>query len=349
MENKNEIVKVDSVSEWLKGDKFKQIVANALPNYITAESFVRIALTAVTRTPKLAECSQASLLKAMIDVGSLGLVPDGRLCHLIPFWSEKNKTMEVQLIIDYKGLVALAKKSDKIMNIRAEVVCEKDTFNWENGIVTHRVNWFEPRGIMKAVYSHVVNSNGYHDFEVMTADQVDRIRERSKAKDSGPWVTDFGEMAKKTVIRRHSKRLDLSPEFNAALEKDDDRFEDLNENTRGFSTPMPTRASELPPPVVLTPDPEQSEIIKKAMEQSPFTTFRTQLLNVGLMGKKDKAGVVHATVIVGDGGYVLKTSDQTIITLLREGRDKGKVAEICFDKDNVINSVEIVSEELALK
>ena len=60
----------------------------------------------------------------------------------------------------------------------------------------------------------------------MTLAEVDAIRKRSRSGTSGPWVTDFDEMAKKTAIRRHSKRLTLSPEFADALEKDDDKFDE---------------------------------------------------------------------------------------------------------------------------
>jgi recombination protein RecT len=73
-------------------------------------------------------------------------------------------------------------------------------------------------------------SNGEIDTEVMTLAEVEAIRKRSKASGSGPWVTDFEEMAKKTVIRRHSKRLTLSPEFHDALDKDGDKLADIQVN-----------------------------------------------------------------------------------------------------------------------
>ena len=161
-------------------------------------------------------------MKAMLDCSSLGLEPDGRRCHLIPYGTE------VQLIVDWKGLVELAKRSGEVISWKAETVKENDAFDWQNGEISHSVNWRGDRGKLQAVYSIVKLTNGEIDTEVMTLPEVEAIRKRSKASGSGPWVTDFEEMAKKTVIRRHSKRLTLSPEFHDALEKDADKLDPIN-------------------------------------------------------------------------------------------------------------------------
>jgi recombinase, phage RecT family len=216
-----------TMKDWLKGDEFKVAMASALPSHMPVDRFIRIALTALMKVPKIAQCTQHSLFKCMLDCGSLGLEPDGRRAHIIPYENRKAGTVEAQLIIDYKGLIELSKRSGEVKNWRAEIVCENDDFSWENGIVTHKVDWFNPRGKALAVYSHVRNTKDVDDYEVMTLAEVGEIRKRSKAANSGPWVTDFNEMAKKTVIRRHSKRLTLSPEFMEALQKDADRFDDI--------------------------------------------------------------------------------------------------------------------------
>ena len=56
--------------------------------------------------------------------------------------------------------------------------------------------------------------------EVMTLADINAIRKRSRSGDSGPWVTDFGEMARKTVIKRLCKSLPISVELATALEAD---------------------------------------------------------------------------------------------------------------------------------
>lgn len=237
-----------TLQDEIKSDRFKEAISTSLPSHLTAERFVRVALTAMMKTPKLAQCSKQSIFKCLLDLSSLGLEPDGRNAHLIPFENKKTGNTEAQLIIDYKGLIALALRSGEIKNIRAELVCQNDIFSWDNGIVSHKVDWFKPRGKILAVYSHVRKTNDVDDYEVMTLEEVQNIQKRSKAGQSGPWITDFNEMAKKTVIRRHTKRLTLSPEFNDALIKDDDKLDELHPSTQSpysMQELMPQRLSEV--------------------------------------------------------------------------------------------------------
>lgn len=208
-----------TLKQLINSNAVRDQIARALPAHMAPDRFLRVATTTLLRVPKLLDCSQESFMKAMLDCSSLGLEPDGRRCHLIPYGKE------VQLIVDWKGLVELAKRSGEVISWKAETVKEKDLFSWVNGEVHHEINWRGDRGKLEAVYSIVKLESGEVDIEVMTLVEVEAIRKRSKASGSGPWVTDFEEMAKKTVIRRHSKRLTLSPEFHHALEVDSDKVD----------------------------------------------------------------------------------------------------------------------------
>lgn len=202
----------------INSDAMRDQFSRALPKHLPADRFCRIAITALTRTPKLAECSQASVMKCLLDMSAMGLEPDGRRAHLIPYGKE------CTLIIDYKGLVELIRRSGDIVSLRAETVCEKDEFEWSDGQITHRINWREDRGGMQAVYAEAVMKSGEKQSAVMTRKEVEAIRSRSRSGTSGPWVTDFAEMAKKTVVRRLSKMLPLSSEIMQHVERDDDQF-----------------------------------------------------------------------------------------------------------------------------
>jgi recombination protein RecT len=227
------IIPKNDIRSLIGSDKFREQVAAALPAHLTPERFARVCLTALTRTPKLMECTRESLLRCLMDCSALGIEPDGRRAHLIPYGTQ------CTLIIDYKGLVELIRRSGEVAAIRAETVCENDEFTWENGVVTHRVDWRNPRGDVQAVYAEAKLTSGEVQTAVLTKDEVEGIRKRSRAGNAGPWVTDWSEMAKKTAIRRLSKLLPLSVEIAEAMDKDDDRLTERN------ITPVP-RIAALP-------------------------------------------------------------------------------------------------------
>lgn len=207
------------IKEWISSEGAKKQFAMVLPRHLTPERFVRIAITALTKTPALAKCTPASLASCLIDLSQLGLEPDGRKAHLIPYGDK------CTLIVDYKGLVDLVRRSGEVSYIHADVICEKDKFDVNYGTDAKLVHnpSLKERGKIKGAYSFVRFKDGAEDFTVMSIDEIEAIRKRSKAGNSGPWVTDFNEMAKKTVFRRHSKWLPISSEkFQEALEKDMD-------------------------------------------------------------------------------------------------------------------------------
>lgn len=243
-----------TIRSLISGEEFKAQIAMALPKHITPDRFIRVALTAMQRTPKLLECTQASLFQSLLTCSQLGIEPDGRMAHLIPYGNV------CQLIIDYKGLSALAMRSGEILPPHADVVCENDVFEYDRGEVKrHSIDFRKPRGKAYAVYAIVRYKDGGEKAECMSIDEVEAIRKRSKASGSGPWVTDFNEMAKKTVFRRLSKWLPLSPEFRDALEADADGAIDITKQVEVIDKTPKNKLFEAPVEITLnateTPDP----------------------------------------------------------------------------------------------
>lgn len=286
----------------INSDQFRHAVSASLPSHLKPDRFIRVALTALTRTPKLMQCEQESFFQCLLSLSQLGLEPDGRNAHLIPFENRMRGVTECQLIVDYKGLVDLAMRSGKIANIHADKVCQNDVFEYDRGdIKKHQINFKVPRGDAYAYYAMVRFKEGQEKCEVMTKDEIQSIRQRSRAKDSGPWTTDFDEMAKKTVFRRLSKWLQLSPEFRDALEKDADTLEEHRFDTALPAQAMPIekaiidkpkgRAKKEKPPKeessffnggenVSSPHPNLAIIIEKRLADSGHTV--TQLLEVAV-------------------------------------------------------------------
>lgn len=196
-------------------------IAAVLPRHIRPEKMLRLATVELAKNPKLGECDPMSVLSAVVDASRLGL-EIGTHAHLVPF-RIKGKQL-CQMIPDYKGLIALAMRGG-VKSIYAEVVYAADTFKMQKGTSPLIVHLPDLRGDRKeenieVFYSVAVLDEGLVDFDVMTKDEVDKIRARSKASGAGPWVTDYVEMGKKTVMKRHLKTLPSSTELLEAVEID---------------------------------------------------------------------------------------------------------------------------------
>ena len=219
---KNEIVptnqKFDTIRTML--EKSKQQISLALPRHLSADRMLRIAMTSVRRTPKLLGCTPQSLLGAIMQASQLGLEPDGVLgmAYLVPYKDE------CQLIPGYKGLLDLARRSGQISTIYARVVYSTDLFEYSFGLdetLRHVPGTSDEVGEVVAAYAVAKMKDGAQQFEVMTRRELDAIRKRSQAANDGPWVTDFSEMCKKTVLRRLCKMLPASVELARAVALDE--------------------------------------------------------------------------------------------------------------------------------
>jgi recombination protein RecT len=209
----------DTIQHLLSSEDFKKKVALAIPRHLSADRFARIALVAINKNPKLVGCTKASLFQCLYDLSALGLEPDGRRAHLIPYGDK------CTLIIDYKGIAELVRRSGEVSDLHADIICDGDEFSYCFGTgshLKHKIELRKPRGEVIGAYSYVRLKDGTDSFDVMGKDEVEAIRKRSRSGSSGPWVTDWNEMAKKTVFRRHSKWLPLSPDLRDAIEKDED-------------------------------------------------------------------------------------------------------------------------------
>jgi len=205
-------------------EKSRDRIGDVLPRHMTPERLIRVALAATSRTPQLLQCSPKSLVLAVMHAAQLGLEAGSPLgsAYLVPY-RNKNGGYDCQLIVGYRGLIDLARRSGDIMKIEARIVHKKDSFKCLFGTeneLTHEPYLKGDAGEVTAVYAVAKLRDGDTQVEVMTREQIDGIRNRSRAGRSGPWVTDYEEMARKTVVRRLAKYLPLSPEMNNALDLD---------------------------------------------------------------------------------------------------------------------------------
>jgi recombination protein RecT len=240
---------VKVMSDFIASPRNKDRLASVLPKHMTPERVVKIALLAISRQPKLATCTQDSVLMSLMQSSEMGLEPGGAMGHgyLVPYFNGKRKQMECQFIPGYRGLIALARRSKAVTSIEAHVVREGDTFRMEWGLgqrLVHIPNLKQGRGDITAAYAIARCKDADPIYEVMTREEIDAVRARSKSSNEGPWVTDYSEMARKTVCRRLIKYLPLSSEEPLArgMEAESDQDEPGSAVEMDF-TPDPAPAA----------------------------------------------------------------------------------------------------------
>lgn len=212
----------------------KATLAAVLPRHVSADRMLKIALGALRTTPKLMGCTVESLMGAVVQVSQLGLEPNTPLGHayLIPFENRQKGIVEVQIVLGYKGLIDLARRSGQIVSIAAHAVHANDHFEYAYGLdekLEHRPAMGE-RGDIVAFYAVAKLVGGGHAFEVMSYQQVLDIRDASQGwkqakrygkEASSPWGGHFSEMGRKTVLRRLFKYLPVSIELASAAALDE--------------------------------------------------------------------------------------------------------------------------------
>lgn len=210
-------------------------IKKALPSVITPERFTRMTLSAISTTPKLAQCTPKSFLGSMMTAAQLGLEPNTPLgqAYLIPY---RNKGVdEVQFQIGYKGLIDLAYRSGEIEMIQAQIVYENDKFECQYGLDPKLVHVpaDSNRGEAVKVYAMFKTKAGGYGFEVMSMDDVrNHAKKYSKAFSSSfsPWASNFEEMAKKTVLKRVLKYAPMKSDFVRGLVQDESIKTELSED-----------------------------------------------------------------------------------------------------------------------
>lgn len=191
-----------------------------LPASIPADRLVRVLQTVVTLNPDLAKpASRSALLGAAMTCAQLGLDPTPAIGHayIIPFKGQPT------FVLGYKGAVWLA--ADNGVHLKSHVICEHDIYDVQLGTeahIRHRLPPFEvDRGRPVAYYCVATFGDGSPPmFDVMTTDEIERIRQASPGKNSPAWSQHFDEMAKKTVLKRLSKSVPLGVKASEAVAHD---------------------------------------------------------------------------------------------------------------------------------
>jgi len=184
-------------------------VADALPQDFSRARFVQNCLALLNDDPeKYQKFGSKQLMANLLKGAYLGLDFFNKQAYLVPYGDK------LEFMPSYTGQIKLAKKYSirPIKEIYSKVIREGDVFE---EVITNgepSVN-FRPKflndGAIIGAFAVVLYQDGGMSYDVMSKADIENTRKSSKAKNSPAWSNFYSEMAKKTVLRRLCKHIDL--------------------------------------------------------------------------------------------------------------------------------------------
>lgn len=216
-----------SVAEW------KDDITRVMASDVNPDKFIAAVTTALTMNPEIVQkCTSQSIKTACIKAAYDGLRPDGKEGALVAYGSE------AQWMPMVFGVRKKAKDHDDII-ITAREVREKDHFEVVYGLkedLIHNPDMSaRDRGPIVATYAVFRKGDEVLHFEVMTAEDIDKVRAASKSSNSPAWRNWYGEMGKKAAVNRGSKSVPMSDAVRQVIDRDNDLY-DLD-NIRDVTPP----------------------------------------------------------------------------------------------------------------
>lgn len=218
---RNELSVPDKVvSALMDGDRFAQLLPEVYRG--SANRWInrgKLYLLTCKQSSKLQSCTATSLVRAFLQGAEQGIPIDGKLGYLVPYGNEAT------FMASYIGLLAVARRHNLVSDAYARIVRQKDEFDlsMEDGVfkVHFRPHIGSDAGEVIGAFAILLFPGKRCVADFMSSEEIESIRKRSKAGVSGPWVTDWAEMAKKTVLRRTIKTYVDDPEVLSILDADD--------------------------------------------------------------------------------------------------------------------------------
>lgn len=355
--------------------------AKALPSHISPDKFQRTVLTAVQTNPGLLDADRSSLISACYKAAADALLPDGREAALVEFKTRvrnpQTNEFEDARLVQYMPMVfGLRKKilqSGEIKAIKANVVYreefEQGLFVYEEGsegFIRHRPSLtIEPKDEhIIAAYSIATLEDGSIDFLVMRRNEIDKIRQTSQTgatgrtvkwgkdkgktiESKGPWVDWFSEMAKKTVLRRHSKTLPMSGDI-IDVEAREIELEAASVDNVLHSRPEPVALPMRAETGAINHDPETGEIIDgQAEEQGDVQQpkrERKKKRDQPEQAEKEGGGAPQQAEATGEGTHPARAAADQIML---EVADIDSTMNLNSLKSRVAKDVAAMPEEIA--
>ena len=183
--------------------------AGALPKDFNQTRFLQNCMTVLQDTKGIEKVQPITIARTMLKGAFLGLDFMNKECYAIPYGNS------LQFQTDYKGEVKLAKKYsiNPIKDIYAKLVRVGDDFLEEIRDGQQYIS-FKPQpfndGEIIGAFAVCFYNDGSMIYETMSKKEIEAVRDNYSKMPKGPtWTKSYGEMCKKTVLRRLCKNISL--------------------------------------------------------------------------------------------------------------------------------------------
>lgn len=218
--------KLRSILEMSKG-QIGQIVSKM----ISADELVRLFLNAACKMPDLLQCAEdtrgvASIGLALMKAAAMGLKPDGRNGHLLPF-KNRDGWMECQFFPDYKGMVKLMCLSPKVATVNGGSIRANDQWDCSQGTneFLHFKKAMQDRGELIGAFAYYTTPTGQTCFRILNTEEISQRQKMSKSFSGkypqySPWTIWPDEMWAKSALHDLAKVAPLGEAFERAVQID---------------------------------------------------------------------------------------------------------------------------------
>ncbi|MDE7399422.1 MAG: recombinase RecT [Oscillospiraceae bacterium] len=158
---------------------------------------------------KLQTCSPKAVVIEAMKAAVLGLPIEKSLgfAYVVPYWDNKIKEFAPQFQIGYRGMIQLCMRTGEYKYINADVVYEGEYQSADKLTGYVDLNGERTSDTVIGYFAYIETLNGFKKAVYWDRQKVmDHANRYSKSKDKqgnlvGPWVSNFDEMAVKTVLR----------------------------------------------------------------------------------------------------------------------------------------------------
>lgn len=214
--------KMNTLKDFLSGEQAMSKLKSVAKDFMKPDDLIRMALVAVHRNPQILQCSQASILAALMDAAELKIKPGGMMGrgYLIPRKNKNTQQLECCFDPGWRGLIDIMRRTGEIKRIEAHPIFSNDKVRVVYGLTPvfeHEPNMSEDRGEIVGAYALAEFKDGTFQVELLTAADLKKIRASSMSA-NGPWKGWDDEMSRKSAVRRLSKYMPYDPLVDRAAD-----------------------------------------------------------------------------------------------------------------------------------